>query len=266
MSVFKVTAGVAIGALLALCTASAGTIDSFTVYVGYADNLRASGFFPDPWIGMTFNGLPVISQTNPTGMSFDSGAVRIDNTGSTPITISNFEVTSNNGADVWAIWGTGVQLTLAAGQTGVFTQTVSYNFDSSDNGLFGNFPPSNLEPNNADGNGNTNLIGGCSSDPSFFTPAQASGQCNISNAPVVSFTENGNNVSFVDSGFIINTGEYDFVNNSAYGEDGNESINWNTIGGNQRGGNTPEPGTLFTMALPLAGLLLTLRQRRARRA
>jgi len=240
---------------------SAGTLDSFVVLVGYADNLRPSGFFPNPWIGMTFNGQPIISQTNPTGMSFDSGAVRIDNTGTTALAITNFKVTANDGAVVFAIWGAGVELTLAPGQTGVFTQAASYNFDSSDEGLFGSLPPANLEPNNADGNGNTNLIGGCSSDPKFYTPSQASGQCNIINAPVVSFTENGNNVSFVDSGFIINTGEYDFVNNSAFGEDGNESINWNTIGGNSRGGNAPEPGTLFTMAAPLAFLGLLLRKR-----
>jgi len=228
--------------------------------------IRAA-FFPGPWIGGTLNGQTVISQTNPTGMSFDSGAIRIDNTGTTSIAISDFMVTFNNGAVVWNIWGAGLDLALAAGQTGIFTQTTSYNFDSSDEGLFGSLPPANLEPNNADGNGDTNLIGGCSSDPSFYTPSQATGACSLANAPIISFMENGASVSFVDSGFMINTGEYDFVNNSAYGEDGNESINWNTIGGNSRGGSgTPEPGTLLTMGAPLACLGFMLRKRLARRA
>jgi hypothetical protein len=246
-----------VGLLLGAFSASAGTLDSFTVYVGYADNLRPSGFFPGPWIGSTFNGQTVISQT-PAGSSFDSGAIRIDNSSSTSITISNLKVSDNNGTVVFQIWN---DLTLAAGQTGVFAQTNGFNFDSSDQGLFGGVPPANLDPNNADGNGNTNLIGGCSSDPSFITPTQASGPCNIINAPVISFTENGNSVSFIDSGFILNTGEYDFVNNSLFGEDGNESINWNTVGGNQRGGSAPEPGTLLTMAGPLVGLAFLLRKR-----
>src|ERR1022692_4377608 len=233
MSAFKLVIATTIGVLFRSVNGSAGTIDPFTVYVGYADNLRASGFFPNPWIGVMFNGESVTSQTNPAGMSFDAGAGRIDN-GPTSMTITNFEVTDNNGSVLFAIWGA---LTLAPGQTGVFTQTASYNFDSSDQGLCGGAPPANLEPNNADGNGNTNLIGGCSSNPSFYTAAQASGPCNVINAPVISFTENGNNVSFIDTGFIINTGEWDFVNNASYGEDGNESINWNVLGGTSRGGS-----------------------------
>src|ERR1039457_4530318 len=295
MSAFKFVIATTIGLLLIASSASAGTIDPFTVYVGYADNLRASGFFPNPWIGVMFNGQSVTSQTNPAGMSFDAGAVRIDN-GTTSMTITNFEVTDNNGSVLFAIWGaltlapgqTGVftqtasynfagvevltrslgeqsALNPAPAQTGVFTQTASYNFDSSDQGLFGGAPPANLEPNNADGNGNTNLIGGCSSNPSFYTSAQASGPCNVINAPVISFTENGNNVSFIDTGFIINTGEWDFVNNASYGEDGNESINWNVLGGTSRGGSTPEPGTLLTMAGPLACIGLLLRKRLLKR-
>ncbi|MEO7142565.1 MAG: PEP-CTERM sorting domain-containing protein, partial [Bryobacteraceae bacterium] len=132
------------------------------------------------------------------------------------------------------------------GQSGIFTQTTSDDtiFDSSDQGKFGNLPPTNLEPNNAAGNGNTNLIGGCSSNASFITPAQLSGPCNPLNAPVITFKENGNAMTFTDSGFILNTGEWDFVNNTNFKEDGNESINWNSLGGTSRGGNSPEPATL----------------------
>jgi len=59
-------------ALLSIATepAKAGPID---VFVGYADNLRASGFFPNPWIGD-----PGVVTQSQTGQTFDSGAVRID--------------------------------------------------------------------------------------------------------------------------------------------------------------------------------------------
>ncbi len=220
--------------------------DSLSVYVGYADNLRPSGFFPTVWLG----GSGVVSQSS-ASMSFDSGAVRIDNTGSNSIAITNFEVSLNNGGIIFNFWS---PLNIAAGQTGIFTETSAYNFDSSDNGQFGNAPPNNLAPNNYLGNGNTNLIGGCSSSPSLFTSAQASGPCSLSNAPVISFNENGTPMSFTDSGFILDTGQWDFVYNTPYGEDGNESINWNSIGGSSRGGNSPEPASLLLFG---AGLLTT---------
>jgi hypothetical protein len=73
------------------------------------------------------------------------------------------------------------------------------------------------------------------------------------NAPVISFLENGNLVVMNDTGQILNTGSYDFINNSA---DGNESINWNAIGsGANRGGTgVPEPSTMFLLGSGLLSL------------
>jgi len=261
----QVAVATILGGLLIVSPALAA--DTLTVEVGYADNLRASGFFPSPWIGTTFNGQAVISQTNPAGIIFDSGAVRIDNTNTTgSIAISNFQVTFNStdGAKTTiAIWGGGTQLTLAAGQSGIFTQfpNSGENFDSSDFGVFGGAPPANLDPN-SNGNG---LIGGCStSNPANLTAAQkaAGGPCDPKNAPIISFTENGAPVSFVDAGFILDTGEWDFVNNGSFGEDGNESINWNSLGGTSRGGTVPEPKSLFVpFGCLLAGIAYNLRKR-----
>src|SRR5271165_1580339 len=104
---------VTIVCLLAL--PSVALADSYSVFVGYADNLRPSGFFPTPRLGAS----TVVSQSS-ASQSFDTGAVRIDNTGGSAITISNFTVTLNPGAapDVISIWNS---LTINPGQTGIFT-------------------------------------------------------------------------------------------------------------------------------------------------
>ena len=204
---------VAMACLLAL--PSVASADSFSVFVGYADNLRPSGFFPTPWLGAG----TVVSQT-PPGESLDTGAIRIDNTGATSITITNFSVAFNGSSASVAIWS---PLTISSGQTGIFAQTASYNLSSSDFGIFGGFPPAALAPT-VPGN---NEIGGCSSTAAILATDPVDAAKCAANAPMVSFMENGNLVTMTDTGQILNTGGYDFINGSS---DGNESINWNTIG------------------------------------
>jgi hypothetical protein len=225
--------------------ASAAHADTFAVYTGYADNLRASGFFPTPWIGDA----NVVSESS-ASQSFDSGAVRIRNTGATAITISNFAVTMNGGGGpTYNIWSS---LTIGAGKDGVFTQTGSYNFDSSDNSTGG--PPGGIDGSAAGSNG----IGGCSSTAAVQASAGITAYC-AGRQPIVSFDEGGNHFALNDVGHILDTGNYDFINGSP---DGNESINWNLIGtGATRGGTVPEPATWTMMLLGVAGVGFAARRK-----
>ena len=64
--------------------------------------------------------------------------------------------------------------------------------------------------------------------------------------------------TFDDTGQIIDTGWWDFVNNNTngFGGDGNESINWNAIGvgATRSGSSVPEPSTWAMMLVGFAGL------------
>jgi hypothetical protein len=237
--------GVAAISAVAGLGVTAARADTFAVYTGYADNLRPSGFFPTPWLGDP----NVVSETS-TGQSLDAGAVRIMNTGSSAITITNFSVTMNGGSGpVYSIWAS---LTIGAGQDGIFTQTGSYNFDSSDNSTGG--PPGGISGSDPGSNG----IGGCSSTAAAQASAGITAYC-AGRQPIVSFVENGTAFTLNDSGHILDTGNYDFINGSP---DGNESINWNLIGtGASRGGTVPEPSTWVMMLLGFAGLGLVARRK-----
>ncbi len=117
--------------------------------------------------------------------------------------------------------------------------------------MFGGYPPTSLAPNNCGGNGSASLIGGCSSAASLVGAAGDTALCNA-RIPVIPFDANGTPYSFSDTGHILDTGQWDFVNHSAYGEDGNESINWNVAGTEAiRGGSAPEPATWALMVMPL---------------
>ena len=136
-------------------------------------------------------------------------------------------------------------LNIGVGQDGIFTQTASFNFDSSDNSTAS--PPGGITGSDPGSNG----IGGCSSTAATQASLGITAYC-PGREPIVSFDENGTLVTLSDTGHIIDTGNYDFINGST---DGNESIKWNLIGSEAtRGGTIPEPSTWAMMLLGFAGL------------
>jgi len=225
-----------------LMMASPALADSFNVFVAYADSLRASGFFPSPWLG----GANIVSQsTTAVNGNLDSGAIRIDNTGATPIVITNMTVKLNGGSGpTFAIWGS---LTINPGQKGIFTQLDPSNnaqFDTSDSGFLGT----------AAGADATHPLGGCTS------PSNA-GVCST-HQPIISFLENGTLITGNDTGHILDTFGYDLVNLGPPAGDLNESINWTALGqGGSRGGSVPEPGSIFLLGTAVCAVGIVARKK-----
>lgn len=94
-----------------------------TVSVGYADNLRPSGFFPTPWQGSpntVFLG---------GGTSFDAGAIRLDNPTDVPLPVDSVTVDLQRPGPTFNLWGA---FTIPARGSAVLTQTAEFNFDTSD--------------------------------------------------------------------------------------------------------------------------------------
>lgn len=209
----------------------------FKVFVGYADSLRPTPFFPAPYNNAD------IFQGN-LG-SLDTGAVRIQNTSGANIVLNDLSVQLNPGlaGQVFALWTFGAGLTLGAGQNAVFASTANYNFDTSDFGVLGSSAP---------------ITDNCSVGPTALTPL-----C-INNAALVKVTVDSLLTSFSDTAHVLDTGGFDFVFANPCPAPGdvpgqcNESLQWREIGTtgieNPNGGPVPEPGTLALAGLGFMGL------------
>jgi len=123
----KALAGAALVAMMALpSVASAGTLD---VYVGYADGLRGSPNFPNPWCGS----LTITDGNCSAGYtSWDSGAVLLVNNTGGDLTLTSLTV--NVGGTVFDIWGAEIGLgqVLHVGNDVALFENSGNNFDSSD--------------------------------------------------------------------------------------------------------------------------------------
>ena len=84
-------------------------------------------------------------------------------------------------------------------------------------------------------------------------------------APIVSFTENGNPFSGNDSGNILDTFGYDLVNLGPPTGDSNESIAWHVLGTGGGRGTVPEPGSILLLGTVACALASRFRKRPADR-
>ncbi len=161
---------------------------NLSVYVGYADNVRANPFFPVPWNGssnVTFEGCSA------SNCSFDGGAVRVTNSGTTAETISSFQIQFDAPGDtvpcIYSIWPTSVP--IAPGASVIYAQTQS--------GASNSCTPSSGQMDSSDiGPNSTGWSGNC-------------GQSGV--VPQVSVTANGVTKTIADSSLILNTDGYDLA-------------------------------------------------------
>jgi uncharacterized membrane protein/transglutaminase-like putative cysteine protease len=108
-----------------------GATPQISVQVGYADNLRANPFFPNPWQGSPDTAF--VGNSSSTPGSDDTGAILIINNTAFPITVNDVTVTMPGGQR-FDLWGSNV---VPAGGNLILAQTNGYNFDTSD---FGTLP------------------------------------------------------------------------------------------------------------------------------
>ncbi len=145
-SILRHTAYLAIALVAAMSIADAAgnlkfrveaSSSNLTVSVAYADNLRASGFFPNPW-----QGSPNVNFIG-TGPTYDSGAIRIHNSSGTAGTVDDVKVVI--GSSTFDLWGSA--LNVPANGDLILAQTSGgQNFDTSDVSGVYNCTPSGLVP------------------------------------------------------------------------------------------------------------------------
>jgi hypothetical protein len=207
-----------------------GATAPFDLYVGYADGVRNSGFFPNPWsgdAGVTFLGV--------TGAADDAGAIMLRNTSASNLTINSVGVTINGSGNVAPSWA--LPVTVAPGNFLILTETSFYNFDTSD-------------MNHVPGAG----------------PGSPATTCAIT-CPTVSITWNTtNSQSFLDSAHTLDTQGFDFA--SVGNESFNWRL-IGTCSGPGCGGvvtGVPEPSTWAMLIVGFAGVGFMAYRRRNRPA
>jgi hypothetical protein len=206
-------------AALAVIGSSPSLAAPFDVFVGYADGLRASPFFPNPWdgsAGVTFLG---ISDTGE-----DAGAIMIHNTTGSSLTINSVGVTINATGNVAPPWA--LPVTVAAGGFLILTETAHYNFDTSD----------------------LSFIPGA-------TYGHLATDCSV-NCPKVTITWNISNTETLnDSSHTLDTGGFDFASNGS-NESFNWRLIGTCSGPGCGGtvGGVPEPSTWAMMIIGFVGV------------
>src|SRR6266568_1843001 len=183
--------------------ASSG-ISGLSVSVGYAEDKHQSslnpGAFPVPWSGSPntiFLGNPVYgsSQCGTLPHCFDAGAIRLDNSGLSDVTVHNVSVDDHSslpGGAIFSLWGS---FTVPAGKSVILTENPPNNNPSYDNFDTSGFPMGNCTP--------------------------------LTVAPTVTIAMGGPPTTLVDSTHVLDTSGIDTESCSTQH---NESIQWRHIG------------------------------------
>ncbi|MEI8021267.1 MAG: PEP-CTERM sorting domain-containing protein [Schlesneria sp.] len=229
-----------------------GDAGEITVYVGYADSIRANAFFPRPWLGDS--NVKFLGNTAP-GTIFDAGAIMIENRSGSSINVNDVFVYGFDNGATFDLWGTPGALANNSFMILTQTSTNAGQFDTSDQLRSFTYP---------DGT-------------SGYNPSHP-----YTGDPKVQITINGNVETFSDTGHILDTGGYDAA---TYGINGsnfpynpahfpqNESLQWREIGTtgvSNPGGNpptaVPEPSSLMLALFGTCGVGFAVRSRRIRRS
>jgi Bacterial Ig-like domain (group 1) len=183
---------------------AASMMSNLTVSVGYAEDKHQSslnpGSFPAPWSGSPntiFLGNPVYG-SSPCGTlphCFDSGAIRLDNHGTSDILINSVSVDDHSslpGGKVFNLWGS---FTVPAGKSVILAENPPGNNPSYDN---------------------------------FDTSGAPKGNCTpISIPPKITITIGGVPTTLVDSTHVLDTNGID---TESCAVQQNEAIQWRQIG------------------------------------
>jgi PEP-CTERM motif len=155
-----------------LLSATDTRADSLQVQVGYVDQYRANGpSLPTPWCNGPLTHFDGSSPNDGCSQSFDAGAIRLDNSGSTAITITDVAVSI--GDFVLDLWNQGGAFQIQPGSSEILSQLTPYDFDTSDTS-----------------NGPC-----CTNDDGII--------------PTITITFDGATQTFLDSRQVLNTGGFD---------------------------------------------------------
>jgi hypothetical protein len=195
----------AIPATRAAASPSVQTAGGLSVFVGYAEDKEINSpdpaAFPVPWAGApntTFLGNTVPGQAacGTLAVCYDTGAIRLDNPGSTPVTVSGVTVddhSSVSGGKVFTnLWGS---FTVPPGQSVILAANPPANNPGSDNFDTSSYPNNNCTP--------------------------------LTVAPTVTITVNGVATTLADTTHVLDTGGID---RGSCSPKQNESIQWRPIG------------------------------------
>jgi hypothetical protein len=161
----------------------------FNAFVGYADTLRGNGTpsTPTPWkgspnvtfVGCGFFGTDICRQQGGHDV-YDAGAIRLDNVGTVPFTVTDASVVTTCTFTPWS----GLNVTVQPGHTLILTET-------------GGTPPAPCIP--APGSKNN-----------FDTSENGTKVCtNNGVMPKITFSINGSATTMTDTNQILNTGGFD---------------------------------------------------------